>query len=145
MAQPKTVQKWERDLSVVLTKVFSEDGKRVVEVKCPVCEEFSSRINSIAGYSEAWVNGTTSVKLDGLKKGERMSVRIGQEGCSLADFKAEDALDYWFNQKVRCLNLAKSHNYPAKRSLASTSSQIIDIAGATPVRFGGRRRGERTI
>ena len=58
-------------------------------------------------------------------------LRIGEEGCSLADFKAEDALDYWFNQKVRCLNLAKSHNYPAKRSSASTSSQIIDIAGAT--------------
>ena len=68
MTQPKTVQKWERNLSVVLTKVFSEDGKRVVKVKCAVCDEFSSRINSIAGYSEAWVNGTTFVKLDGLKK-----------------------------------------------------------------------------
>ena len=56
------MQKWERDLSVVLTKVFIEDGKRVVKVKCAVCE------NSIAGYSEAWANGTTSVKLDGLKK-----------------------------------------------------------------------------
>ena len=65
MAQPK---KWELELSVVLTKVFSEDGKRVVKVKCVVCEELSSRINSISGYSEACVNGTTSVKLDGLEK-----------------------------------------------------------------------------
>ena len=121
MAQPKTVQKWECDLSVnVLTKVFSEDGKRVVKVKCAVCDEFSSRINTIAGYSEAWVNGTTSVKLDGLKKGERMSVRIGQEGCSLADFKAEDALDYWTmsefgeiaqlpSQKVIGINIIANH------------------------------------
>ena len=42
--------------------------ERVVKVKCAVCDEFSSRINSIAGYSEAWVNGTTFVKLDGLEK-----------------------------------------------------------------------------
>ena len=58
-------------------------------------------------------------------------LRIGEEGCSLAYFKPKDALDYWFNQNVQCLNLVKPHNYPAKRSSASTSSQIIDIAGAT--------------
>ena len=59
-------------------------------------------------------------------------LRIGEEGCPIADFKAEDALDYWFNQKARRMNSAKSRNYPSKRASAATSSvQVSDIAAAT--------------
>jgi hypothetical protein len=68
MAKVKTVENWERDLSVNLIKSLSKDGKKVENLKCSVCEEFSTRIHSIAGFSESWVNGTTSVKLDSLKK-----------------------------------------------------------------------------
>ena len=33
-------------------------------------------------------------------------LRIG-EGCPLADFKADEALEYWLSQKTRCLSGAK--------------------------------------
>ena len=68
MAKLKTVENWERDLSVNLIKSLSTDRKKVEVLKCSVCVEFSTRICSTAGYSQSWVDGTTSVKLDSLKK-----------------------------------------------------------------------------
>ena len=60
-------------------------------------------------------------------------IRIGEAGCQLADFKAENSLEYWLNQKVRRLNGAKPRNYPERRqsTAASSSSKVIDIAAAT--------------
>lgn len=68
MAKQKTVENWERDLNVKLIKSLSTDKKKVEALKCSVCVEFSSTISSIAGFSQAWIDGTTSVKLDSLKK-----------------------------------------------------------------------------
>ena len=68
MAKLKTVENWERDLNVSLIKSLGTDKKKVEILKCSVCVEFSTRICSIAGFSQAWVDGTTSVKLDSLKK-----------------------------------------------------------------------------
>ena len=60
-------------------------------------------------------------------------LRIGEEGCPLADFKADEALEYWLNQKIRRLNGAKPRNYPAEKqsTTASSSAEVIDIAAAT--------------
>ena len=85
MAKVKTVENWERDLSVNLIKSLSKDGKKVENLKCSVCEEFSTRIHSIAGFSESWVKGTTSVKLDSLKK--HIQGRAHQHAKQLFDQK----------------------------------------------------------
>ena len=60
-------------------------------------------------------------------------LRIGEEGCPLADFKADEALEYWLSQKTRRLSGAKPRNYPAERqsTVASSSAKVIDIAAAT--------------
>lgn len=60
-------------------------------------------------------------------------LRIGQEGCPLADFKADEAVEYWLSQKIRRLNGAKPRNYPAGRqsTAASSSAKVINIAAAT--------------
>ena len=68
MAKLKTVENWECDLNVNLITSLNTDRKNVEILKCSVCMEFSTRICSIAGFSQAWVDGTTSVKLDSLKK-----------------------------------------------------------------------------
>ena len=41
-------------------------------------------------------------------------LRIGEEGCPLADFKADEALEYWLDQKIRRLNSAKPRNIRRK-------------------------------
>ena len=85
MAKRKTAENWERNLNVSLTKSFSKDAKKVEILKCSICEEFSTRIQSIAGFSESWVNGTTSVKLDSLKK--HLQGRAHQHAKQLFDRK----------------------------------------------------------
>ncbi|XP_046841699.1 zinc finger protein 862-like [Xenia sp. Carnegie-2017] len=40
-------------------------------------------------------------------------LRVGEEGCPLAEFNAEEALQYWLEQKIRRPNGAKPRKYPA--------------------------------
>ena len=60
-------------------------------------------------------------------------LRIAEEGCPLADFKADEALECWLSRKRRRLTGAKLRNYPAERqsTAASSSAKVIDIAAAT--------------
>ena len=53
MAQRKTVEKRECDPGTKLVKGFIENDKKVKNVKCCVCVEFTTRTHSIAGYHEA--------------------------------------------------------------------------------------------
>ena len=71
-----------------MIKSLSKDGKKVENLKCSVCEEFSTRIHSIAGFSESWVNGTTSVKLDScIKHKKHIQGRAHQHAKQLFDQK----------------------------------------------------------
>ena len=70
-------------------------------------------------------------------------LRIGEEGCPLADYKAEDSMEYWLNQKIRCMNGAKPRNYPENRQSAAASNSNIIVywhRGSDFVRPGRRRR-----
>lgn len=59
-------------------------------------------------------------------------LRIGEEGCPLAEFNAEEALQYWLEQKIRRPNGAKPRKYPAERqSKSASSTNVVDIAAAT--------------
>jgi hypothetical protein len=85
MAKLKTVENWERDLNINLIKRLRTDRKKVEVLKCSVCVELSTRVCLIAGFSQAWVDGTTSVKLDSLRK--HVQGRVHQHAEHLFDQK----------------------------------------------------------
>ena len=67
MSKLKTVKKWEAELNVKINLVQT-DGDKVMKIACYRCQEFENSISCIAGFSRAWIEGTTSVKKDSLIK-----------------------------------------------------------------------------
>ena len=59
------------------------------------------------------------------------SLRIKEEGCPIADYCPDTAIDIWFRSKNRRMNTS-SHKYPKKRKTAASSSKdVIDITELT--------------
>ena len=59
-------------------------------------------------------------------------LRISEEGKSLEEFNPDEAIDAWYEKKVRRISAARPHRYPKKRkSTASASDRAVDIASYT--------------
>eukprot|EP00111_Clytia_hemisphaerica_P003911 TCONS_00011226-protein len=67
MASLTTVNKWQSSLKCKLDILEIVDGK-VRKMKCIVCSQFSDKIKGMKGFSQAWVDGTESIKKDSLDK-----------------------------------------------------------------------------
>jgi hypothetical protein len=65
-AELKTVQKWEKEFKCSFTKQIN--NRKVVSMKCNLCVKYASRLRNLRSFTPIWVTGSTSVKMDSVKK-----------------------------------------------------------------------------
>ena len=65
-AKLKTVEKWEKDLKVKLSKDL--EGDFVTKVKCMLCTKHVDSIKHRKTFTQIWINGLKSVKKDSIQK-----------------------------------------------------------------------------
>ena len=63
-AKLKTVEKWEKDLKVKLSKDL--EGDFVTKVNCMLCKEHVNSIKHHKTFTQIWINGLKSVKKDSI-------------------------------------------------------------------------------
>ena len=65
-AKLKTVEKWEKDLKVKLSKDL--EGDFVTKVKCMLCMKHVDSIKHCKTFTQIWIDGSKSVKIDFIQK-----------------------------------------------------------------------------
>ena len=65
-AKLKTVEKWEKDLKVKLSKDL--EGDFVTKVKCMLCTKHVDSIKHRKTFTQIWIDGLQSVKKDSIQK-----------------------------------------------------------------------------